>query len=55
MPLNILTFLDEASIICVNINNVEMHHVKISEKEKVKGFTKIMKQLNRIVQLTINK
>lgn len=40
MPLNLLTILDEDSIICVNINNVEMHHVKISEKEKVQGFTK---------------
>ena len=34
-------------IICGKINNVEMHHVKYIRKGEVKGFTLIMKQLNR--------
>jgi group II intron reverse transcriptase/maturase len=38
---------DEDCIICGNINNVEMHHVKHIRKGEVKGFTQIMKQLNK--------
>jgi hypothetical protein len=38
---------DEVCIICGNINNVELHHVKHIRKGEVKGFTQIMKQLNR--------
>lgn len=38
---------DQDCAICSSSDNVEMHHVKHIKKGKVKGFTQIMKQLNR--------
>jgi nicotine oxidoreductase len=39
--------LTSICIICGISENGEMHHVKAIRKEKVKGFTQVMKQLNR--------
>lgn len=39
--------LDKPCKICGAIKGVEMHHVKHIRKGKIKGFTKIMSQLNR--------
>ena len=39
--------LNAYCIICGSIEDVQWHHVKQIRKEKVSGFTQVMKQLNR--------
>lgn len=47
MNLRTRTKLDEPCVICGKPDGVEMHHVKHLRKDKAKGFTHVLQQINR--------
>lgn len=47
MNLRTRTKLDEPCVICGRTDRIEMHHVRHLRKEKARGFTRVLQQINR--------